>query len=260
MNQSVGFTTGKAGMRSQNSNALIEPLAKVLLGPLLLLQARSVRRRMPRLPEPEGARSGQVGRGPMLRLLMAGDSAAAGVGAETQDAALAGRLVERLSEHLQVQWRLSARTGLTTAQIAARLAGAADGGFDVAVLSAGVNDVTGRLDPGQWRVALEHLTGVLRDHGGVRHIVFAPLPPVHRFPALPQPLRWFLGTRAQAFNRQLATFVASQTDCSLVALEFGFDRNWMARDGFHPGPSAYALWAEAAAVDILRWANAAGGV
>ena len=242
-------------MPSQRNHAVIEPLAKVLLGPLLLQQARHVRRSMPRLPEPKGARSGQEGHGPMLRLLIAGDSAAAGVGAATQDAALAGRLVGRLAEHLQVPWRLSARTGLTTTQIAERLAGEAEAQFDVAVLSAGVNDVTGRLDPARWLVSVEHLTGVLRDRYAVRHIVFAPLPPMHRFPALPQPLRWFLGARAKAFNRQLATFVASQADCSLVAPDFGFDRSWMASDGFHPGPSAYALWAEAAAVEILRWAK-----
>lgn len=242
-------------MPSSRRAALIAPLAKVLLGPLLLLQARRVRRRMPRLPEPEGARSGRMGRGPTLRLLLAGDSAAAGVGAATQDVALAGRLVERLAGELSVQWRLSARTGLTTEQIAARLAGEADARFDVAVLSVGVNDVTGRIDPAQWLVALKQLVRVLREQCGVRQIVFAPLPPMHHFPALPQPLRWFLGTRAKAFNRQLAAFVARQPDCSLVALDFGFDRSWMASDGFHPGPRAYALWAEVAAGEILRWAN-----
>ena len=245
-------------MPSPRSTALIEPLAKALLGPLLLLQARRVRRTMPRLPEPKGARSGRAGRGPTLRLLLAGDSAAAGVGAATQEAALAGRLVERLAGQRSVQWRLSARTGLTTEQIAARLAGEVDAHFDVAVLSAGVNDVTGRTDPAQWLLALEQLVRVLREQCGVRQIVFAPLPPMQHFPALPQPLRWFLGTRAKAFNRQLAAFVARQPDCSLVALDFGFDRSWMASDGFHPGPRAYALWAEAAAVEILRWANAAG--
>lgn len=242
-------------MPSQHSTAWIEPLVKVLLGPLLLLQARRVRRRMPRLPEPEGARSGRTGHGPPLRLLLAGDSAAAGVGAATQETALAGRLVGRLAGQRSVQWRLSARTGLTTEQIAARLADEADAHFDVAVLSIGVNDVTGRVDPAQWLVALEQLVRVLRGQCGVRRIVFAPLPPMHHFPALPQPLRWFLGSRAKAFNRQLAAFVARQPDCSLVALDFGFDRSWMASDGFHPGPRAYAFWAEAAAREILNWAN-----
>jgi hypothetical protein len=30
------------------------------------------------------------------------------------------------------------------------------------------------------------------------------LPPMHRFPALPQPLRWYIGSRARDFDRALA--------------------------------------------------------
>lgn len=51
-----------------------------LLGPLLWLQARHVRRVTPHMPEPPGLRAGTAGRGPLIRLLVAGDSGAAGVG------------------------------------------------------------------------------------------------------------------------------------------------------------------------------------
>jgi hypothetical protein len=34
--------------------------------------------------------------------------------------------------------------------------------------------------------------------------VLSGLPPMHRFPALPQPLRWYVGSRARDFNRVLA--------------------------------------------------------
>ena len=61
-----------------------ETLAKVLLGPVLLAQGIYTRRMTPRLPEAEGERQGEAGSGDVLRLLIVGDSAAAGVGAATQ--------------------------------------------------------------------------------------------------------------------------------------------------------------------------------
>ena len=52
------------------------------LAPLLVAQALRTRRVTPRLPEAAGERSGTQGEGPRLRLLVLGDSAAAGVGAQ----------------------------------------------------------------------------------------------------------------------------------------------------------------------------------
>ena len=51
--------------------------AKLLLSPLLVAQALATRVRMPRLPEAAGPREGETGRGPLLRLLIVGDSSAA---------------------------------------------------------------------------------------------------------------------------------------------------------------------------------------
>src|SRR5689334_20066239 len=70
--------------------------ASIALVPLLALQGRRVRRVTPRLPEPPGPRAGLAGDGPPLRLLILGDSSAAGVGAPSQDEALSGRLVSEL--------------------------------------------------------------------------------------------------------------------------------------------------------------------
>ena len=68
-------------------------LAAIGLAPVIIAQGLYVRRVTPRLPEPEGERSGVNGAGPPLSLLILGDSAAAGVGVATQDQALSGQLV-----------------------------------------------------------------------------------------------------------------------------------------------------------------------
>ena len=88
---------------------------KLALSPVLVAQGVYTRLRTPRLPEATGPRSGVVGSGPMLRLLVLGDSSAAGVGVGLQRDALAGPLARALARqsHLQVHWQLLARTGLT---------------------------------------------------------------------------------------------------------------------------------------------------
>lgn len=68
---------------------------------------------------------------------------------------------------------------------------------------------------------------------------------MHRFPALPQPLRWYIGGRAKDFDRALANLADSQARCEFVKLDYAMmDPKTMAADGFHPGPAIYSLWAE----------------
>ncbi len=169
------------------------PSATIVLAPVLALQGRHVRRAAAPLPEPPGPRTGREGTGPELRLLVLGDSAAAGVGAPSQDEALSGRLVGELAPSFRVSWTLVARTGATTAGTARHHARRPDGelgAFDVAVLSLGGNDVTGRRPLARWIEDVDALAGLLRSRFAVRQLLLSGLPPMHAFPALPQPLRW----------------------------------------------------------------------
>lgn len=227
-------------------------LAAAALSPLLLLQGRHVYRVTPRLPEPPGPRSGRAGVGAPLRLLVAGDSAAAGVGAASQDEALTGRLVAELSPHRALDWRLEARTGYTTADTHAHLATLPADRFDVVVLSLGVNDVTSGSGRARWLARQAALTDLLQARFAPRAVFFTSLPPMHLFPALPQPLRWYLGARARDFNVVLANWLSRRPGCHLVAPDFQADPAHIASDGFHPGPAAYRAWAVRVACDIER--------
>ena len=228
-------------------------LATVLLAPVLLAQGRHVRRTTPLLAEPEGAREGDAGSGPLLRLLVVGDSAAAGVGARTQEEALSGQLAVSLAPTFRLRWKLLAFTGATTADMLDRLQGLPAEPFDVVVTSLGVNDVTGRVSLAEWHRAQQELIAVLQSRFGVRHLLLSGLPPMHRFPALPQPLRWYVGSRARDFNRVLASVAASRPGCEFLALGHEMmDASAMAADGFHPGPPIYAFWAREAARRIVQ--------
>lgn len=50
-------------------------IATFVLIPSLIIQGRQVKKNTPRLAEPEGMREGQTGQGPVLSILIVGDSA-----------------------------------------------------------------------------------------------------------------------------------------------------------------------------------------
>ena len=222
-------------------------LAGLALGPVLYLQGKAVRRSIPVLPEPDGVREGKRGSGRRLRILVLGDSAAAGVGAPTMDESLTGQLVEQLSGCFAVEWCLVAKTGATTSSTLKHLSKRALGPFDACVTSLGVNDVTSGLGIEPWLMQQNTLRRKLREELGAAHLIICGLPPMHGFPALPHPLRWWLGARATAFNERLQKQISNESDVSFLSLRFTEDRSLMASDGFHPGPMIYREWAIKAA-------------
>lgn len=229
---------------------------KLALSPLLVAQALATRRRMPRLPEPSGQRQGVAGPAGAtpLRLLIAGDSSAAGVGVSSQRDALAGMLAQRLAQACgaRVQWRLMARAGLTTAGTLHLMQREPFMLADVAVIVTGVNDVVDQVPSHRAVSAREALANWLRNTRSVQHVAFAPLPPIHHFPGLPQPLRWVAGADARRHNHALARWARTRQDVSSVDMEMPLNPGVMASDGFHPGPAVYRYCAAAIADHLAQ--------
>lgn len=229
--------------------------AKLLLSPLLVAQALAARARTPRLPEAAGEREGEVGRGPRLRLLMLGDSSAAGVGVAEQSQALAGYLPKVLARQagVCVQWRLLAQSGLTSAQCLEQLASSTPFEADVAVVVLGVNDVVDQVPSHSAVAARSSIANRLRNGHGVAHVVFAPLPPVQHFPALPQPLRWVAGQDAKRHDAAVAAWARTRSDVSHVPIDLPLNAALMADDGFHPGEPVYRICGTALAEHIAQF-------
>jgi lysophospholipase L1-like esterase len=228
-------------------------LLKVALGPVLLAQGRWTRRRTPRLPEAQGERQGRCGEGALLRLLIVGDSSAAGVGVAHQEQALAGHLARELSQEAGprcVAWQLVARSGATTAQALELLRERRPGPADLAVAVLGVNDVVDQVPTARALQARAALTDWLRREAGVRHVVHAALPPMHRFPALPQPLRAVMGLDARRHDRALKQWCERRDDVSYAWMGVNLTREVMAHDGFHPAEPVYRHCGQALARHI----------
>ena len=222
-----------------------------LLAPLLWLQARHVRRVTPRMPEPPGLRTGTTGSGTLVRLLVAGDSGAAGVGAPTQDEALCGQLVQRLSRHHTVAWCVMAANGLDSPGLLKLLQDAPCARFDVVVLSMGANDATGLCAPLQWARWQAHLAEVIELRFAPALLVHSAVPPMHACLALPQPLRWFMGRWARQMNHSLAGLLVEQVGRIMHWHPETTTTAGLAVDGIHPSSEGYAVWADGLSLRIL---------
>ena len=187
---------------------------KLVLSPLLVAQAMATRRRALILPEAEGPREGRLGaaEGRAIRVLIAGDSSAAGVGVAHQRHAVAGHLAVHLQRRLRrpVEWLLRARSGLTTRQLHGLLQTDPPPAVDVAIVVTGVNDVIDQVPSAR---AVEHRAAIadwLFERRLARHVFFAPLPPIGRFPLLPQPLRGVMGADALRHDAALARWASGR--------------------------------------------------
>lgn len=225
-------------------------LNSIALLPLLLTQGLYTAARAPQLPEAAGPRSGAAGSGADLRLLIVGDSSAAGVGVDTQTQALSGQLVNVLSDVYRVHWAVRARSGATTATTLAALSEDPPDPCDVAVIALGVNDAKNGMRAAAWR---RNYTALIRmlNRGGAAHVYASGLPPVGGFPILPRPLRNVLGTRAEIFDVILRE-VTTQNGAHHVPFDLPFDATLMAVDGFHPGPMVYTEWAKRIRDRVVR--------
>jgi lysophospholipase L1-like esterase len=255
---------------------MLTPLAKLGLGPVLLAQARHLRRTALRLPEAVGAREGFVeGSGAAnsstvdgsaaasastvdrpstasagaLRVLFVGDSSAAGVGVATQAEALAEPTARALAARAgrDVHWQLVARSGINTVEALDLIRTAELRPADVLVTALGVNDVTSQRTPSQFVRDTRVLWSELQRRAGVRTWVATGLPPLHILPAAPQPLRWYLGQCARRLDRALMRWLQRLPAARFCSMQWAAEPHAMAADGFHPGPSLYARWAQAVA-------------
>lgn len=233
---------------------MLHHLALLLLAPVFIAQGHYVRRVTPKLEEAVGPRRGRTGRGNKLRVLLLGDSAAAGVGADSQSQALSGNVIGELRNHFRLEWQLLAKSGLTTRETRHTLKRQPRKPYDIVIVSLGVNDVTKPLSSLNWIHQQKALIAQIRRHYSCRQIILTKIPPMEKFPALPNPLRWYLGNKAKAFNHQLSRWAETQEDCELLDLNHKLTADHMAKDGFHPGPLIYQFWGQAIADTIKeRW-------
>jgi lysophospholipase L1-like esterase len=233
------------------------PLYKLVLGPVLLIQARRLRRTALRLPEAAGPRCGSEGLQdvlqPALRILVIGDSSAAGVGVDDQTQALAQPVAKLLAIKLgrPVTWQLVAKSGVNTKESLALLRPSELEPADFLVTALGTNDVTSQRAPRQFLQDYRRLVEEVRSRTGVVGLVATGLPPLRILPAAQHPLRWYLGRYAARLDRMLQRWIGQDAAARYISLDWAAKPREMARDRFHPGAQQYRRWAEFVSEQIV---------
>lgn len=225
-------------------------LTTALLLPLIIHQGRRVRLLTPRLPEAGGNPDGQYGTGdPALRLLVIGESTAAGVGVDDHAQGLASQLALRVHRRTgkAVAWHTRGTNGIRLRQLNRQLDPANLPQADAVILSMGVNDTKGFTSRFRFRQQLLGLRANLA-HRYSAPLILLRVPPMHRFTALPQPLRALLGWRARQLDQIYRELAERQPEHFIYQ---GYPAltasGLLACDGFHPSEQGYQTIAEALA-------------
>ena len=261
---------------SKIQNKIAAVAKDVLFAPVYLYQGRKIKRDTVRLPEPNGERHGSVQldhasnelaaqNKPALHIMIVGDSAAAGVGSETQQEALVGKLIPILQQQPTINeqfavlnWSLQATTGHTSFDILRRLyiMPAPNKPIDVMILSVGVNDTTSSVAVDKWQQQIKDIIAIAQRKFGVRELVFLSLPPMAQMPAIPAPLNNFVGAKASILDGILQQICMAHDNVTYMATDFPrmiaehsngtpIDIKVMfASDGFHPSSLMYGYWAQ----------------
>ena len=261
---------------SKIQNKIAAAAKDVLFAPVYLYQGRKIKRDTVRLPEPNGERHGSVQldhasnesaaqNKPELHIMIVGDSAAAGVGSETQQEALVGKLIPILQQQPTINeqfavlnWSLQATTGHTSFDILRRLyiMPAPNKPIDVMILSVGVNDTTSSVAVDKWQQQIKDIIAIAQRKFGVRELVFLSLPPMAQMPAIPAPLNNFVGAKSSILDGILQQICMAHKNVTYMATDFPrmiaehsngtpIDIKVMfASDGFHPSSLMYGYWAQ----------------
>lgn len=195
-------------------------------------------------PDPSGLYGAGL-TGPPIRLVVLGDSGAAGYGAtqpgETFGAFLAAGLASLADR--PVRLTALARVGARTAQLPDQIAMLGGARFDVAAMMIGANDVTHQIRPTSSVRALQDAVQTLIGMGG--EVVVGTCPDLGTVRPIAQPLRQVARTwsRRLAAAQTIATVEAGGRSVSLGSIlgpEFAAaPHELFGPDQFHPSPAGY---------------------
>ena len=236
-------------------------LIAVPLLPLLYVQGRKVKKRVPDLPEaasPSGISVPEsIARDPM-QLIILGESTMAGVGVNSHEEGFAGALARDLSEKLQCQidWKVYAKSGYTAKDVTEKiLPEIKEDSPNLIVIGLGGNDSFDLNSPAGWRRDIVLLINTLKQRFHSVPLVFANMPPIKEFPAFTPLIRFILGNLVEILGEELHRVVKKFDSVyyqnQVITLE-----EWMQSihkevkpsdffsDGVHPSKLTYQTWAK----------------
>ncbi len=215
--------------------------------PFLYLQGHYIRRKIGRLPDAAGPTSGRSGNGTVpAKLLVLGESTAAGVGARTHEQALAGHFSHFLSRKIgrPVDWTVVGRSGITVGETIGELVPKIpESNYDYVMLALCGNEVLKLRSPRSTRRNMTRLIGLLRESNPSATFFITNAPAVRLSPVLPDPLRSVLGYLSALHDANARDFTARLERVYYFHQPTHVTEGFFA-DGIHPSELGYRVWSE----------------
>lgn len=227
--------------------ALAQRIWTLAMLPVYVWQGLQVRRSTHRMtPPPHGGHIGAPEAESPLRVLIIGDSSAAGVGAETIDESLAGHLLDLLPGEINrpVRIRIAGKNSATSAQIRDFVVpNMAHEAYDYICLNIGTNDAKNFHSGRRFCREFGTLLYALKARWPAATIIWAGVLDMEKVPALPSPLNRILGIRSRLIDHNGKVLCRERGALAPVS-NWRTVRENFASDGFHASSRGYREWAE----------------
>ena len=218
------------------------------VAPFLYLQGQYVRRKIGRLPDAGGSLQGNfaVGGEDTVKLLVLGESTAAGVGASTHETGLAGQFSRFLGEKIgkSVRWQVVGKSGITIKRTIAELVPQIpDEKFDFILLALCGNEVLKLRSPRTFRRDMRDLIAIMREKNPQATFFITNAPAVHLSPVLPFPIKSILGQLSALHDANAREFTAEMWQVFYFHRPSSVPEDFFA-DGIHPSEKGYTAWSK----------------
>jgi lysophospholipase L1-like esterase len=228
-------------------NNFFAGLVSWMLVPIALSKGLGVRRIVPRLPPPHGRPKGQAGEGAAeIRLLVIGDSSAAGVGAERVEETLGPQIAAILHETTRkpVAWRNAGANSAVAAQVRDYVVPhIEERDFTHVIITVGTNDAKNFKTRSAFKKGFGGLLYSIHARWPDAKIFWSPVVAMQDVPALPSTLGFILGLRVQIINAMGLQLCRERNATALDALPLEGPEGF-AVDGFHANAIGYRHWAQ----------------
>lgn len=225
----------------------LEALSSWLALPVYVWQGLGVRRRTRRMaPPPNSAIRDFAGDGKPLRLLVIGDSSAAGVGVDSIDKCFAGLLPRFVSEQTgrPVTVRIAGMNSATSDQIRDHVVPHIEPrDFNYIALNIGTNDAKNFHSRRRFKRDFGTLLYALRARFPSATIIWSGVLDMKDVPALPSPLNRVLGVRSRLIDH-MGRVLCHERGALAPAPEWRAIPENFSADGFHASEAGYREWAE----------------
>jgi lysophospholipase L1-like esterase len=225
------------------------------VAPVVAVQAWRLKRFTPRLADAAAPWSGTEPGPDPVRLLVLGDSTAAGVGVDTQLDGLPGNLARDLAAHTGrgIEWKAIGRNGATSGELLVEFMDEATSSeYDIVFLSIGANDALTIRSRAAFGRDIRKVLARLRAASPDALILMSSLPAFSRFVLLPEPLRSNLYLHSRSLEAVARSAVEAMSGAHMAPPPPPYTEGFFASDLFHPSAIGYRDWARFAVDDAIE--------